>query len=193
MAQHEHAVLLTGIGGQGVQLAAQALARAAVAAGLDVQLFGSYEGMMRGGATQATVIVAAGTVEAPPTVHRADAAVVLHHEHAPDVVARVAPGGLLVVNTSVVSEPLGRPDCALLEVPAGDVAQTLGHVMTASMVMVGALAGATGLVTGDQLALGVADALPSYRQAHVARNVAAVEAGLALGAARPHALAGTAP
>ena len=50
----ERELLLTGIGGQGVQLAAQVLARAAIAEGRSVQMFGSYGGMMRGGNTEAT-------------------------------------------------------------------------------------------------------------------------------------------
>ena len=56
----EREVLLTGIGGQGVQLAAQVLAHAALDEGRDVQLFGAYGGMMRGGNTDATLVVADG-------------------------------------------------------------------------------------------------------------------------------------
>ena len=73
---------MTGIGGQGIQLAAQVLCRAALAEDRDVQLFGSYGGMMRGGNTDATIIVADGPVEAPPTVSRAWSALAMHHEHA---------------------------------------------------------------------------------------------------------------
>ncbi len=71
----ERELLLTGIGGQGVQLAAAVLAQAAVAEGREVQLFGSYGGMMRGGATEATVVVADEPIEAPPTVEPAWSAV----------------------------------------------------------------------------------------------------------------------
>jgi S-adenosyl methyltransferase/Pyruvate ferredoxin/flavodoxin oxidoreductase len=44
----ERELLMTGIGGQGVQLAGQLLARAAVSTGRQVLMFGSYGGMMRG-------------------------------------------------------------------------------------------------------------------------------------------------
>ena len=47
MAERELA--LTGIGGQGVQFAAQVMSRAAIAEGRQVMMFGSYGGMMRGG------------------------------------------------------------------------------------------------------------------------------------------------
>ena len=53
----EREVLLTGIGGQGVQLAAQVLARAAALEGKGVMLFGVYSGMMRGGNSDSTVVV----------------------------------------------------------------------------------------------------------------------------------------
>jgi hypothetical protein len=45
----ERSMLMTGIGGQGIQLAAQVVARAAVLDGREAQRFGSYGGMMRGG------------------------------------------------------------------------------------------------------------------------------------------------
>ena len=53
----EHAVLLTGIGGQGVQLAARTLAVAAVKSELEVMVFGDYGGLMRGGNTDATIVI----------------------------------------------------------------------------------------------------------------------------------------
>ena len=68
LARVERELLVTGIGGQGIQLAALVIARAALAEGREVQLFGSYGGMMRGGNTEATLVVADGPVESPPTV-----------------------------------------------------------------------------------------------------------------------------
>ena len=59
-----------GSAGRAIQLAALVIARAALAEGREVQLFGSYGGMMRGGNTEATLVVADGPVESPPTVGR---------------------------------------------------------------------------------------------------------------------------
>ena len=47
----------TGIGGQGVQLAAQVLARAATLEDRHVLYLGTYGGTMRGGNTDSTVII----------------------------------------------------------------------------------------------------------------------------------------
>ena len=56
----ERELVLTGIGGQGVQLAAQVLATAAVLEDRRVMLFGVYGGTMRGGSSDSTVVVADG-------------------------------------------------------------------------------------------------------------------------------------
>ena len=54
----EREILWTGIGGQGVQLAAKILALAATRDGREVMSLGTYGGTMRGGNTDATVVIA---------------------------------------------------------------------------------------------------------------------------------------
>ena len=98
----ERELVLTGIGGQGVQLAAQVLARAAIAEGREVQMFGSYGGMMRGGNTEATVVIADGAIEAPPTVGRRPGRRSSCTTTTPSRRrAKLRPGSLVLVNTTV--------------------------------------------------------------------------------------------
>jgi 2-oxoacid:acceptor oxidoreductase gamma subunit (pyruvate/2-ketoisovalerate family) len=177
-ASVEREVLLTGIGGQGVQLAAQVLARAALAEGRDVQMFGSYGGMMRGGNTEATVIVSDGPVEAPPTVTRAWSALVMHHEHWLPVERRLRPGAVVLVNSTVFEASIDRSRFTVVEVPATELAAAVtGHVMAASMVLLGAFGAATGLVGLEALEAAVKESLPPYRSQHLASSVAALAAG----------------
>jgi Pyruvate/2-oxoacid:ferredoxin oxidoreductase gamma subunit len=173
----EREVLLTGIGGQGIQLAAQVLARAALAEGREVQLFGSYGGMMRGGNTEATLVVADGPVEAPPTVDHAWTAVVMHHDFSAPTLSRLGPGSAVFLNTTIVDQPIGRDDVVVVGVPVTDLAVDLGNVMTASMVMVGVYVTVTALVGLDAAVDAVAASLPSYRAKHVELNVRAIRAG----------------
>src|SRR5262245_49232650 len=76
----ERELMITGIGGQGVQLAAQVLARAAMLDGREVMYLGVYGGMMRGGNTDSTVVVADSPIEAPPVVSHTWSAIALHDE-----------------------------------------------------------------------------------------------------------------
>jgi len=173
----ERELLLTGIGGQGIQLAAQVIARGALAEGRAVQVFGSYGGMMRGGNTEAAVVVADGPIEAPPTVGSAWSAILMHHDYSEPTIRRMAPGGLVLVNTSVFEAPLDRDHHVVLDVAATDIAAGAGNALAAAMVMAGAYIAATALVGLDAMVDAVSESLPAYRQQHVALNVAALRAG----------------
>jgi Pyruvate/2-oxoacid:ferredoxin oxidoreductase gamma subunit len=187
-AATERVVMATGIGGQGVQLASNVLAHAAMAEGREVLLFGSYGGMMRGGNTDATIVIAADTVDAPPVAPSAWAALVMHHEFLGPLAAKLRPDSVTFVNTSVV------PEAALRELPgtvvsigATDEAQRLGNALAASLVLLGALAGSTGLVGLDALVDAVAEVMPSYRAQHVLGNQEALRHGYGLRTSAPAA------
>jgi 2-oxoglutarate ferredoxin oxidoreductase subunit gamma len=173
----ERELLVTGIGGQGIQLAALVIARAALAEGREVQLFGSYGGMMRGGNTEATLVVADGSVESPPTVTSAWSAIVMHHDYSKDTFARLQPGSVLMLNSSVFERTFDRDPYVVVDIPATDIAVELGNIMTASMVMVGAYSAVTGLAAIDSLVDAVTAALPAYRAQHAALNQGALRAG----------------
>lgn len=185
----ERELTLTGIGGQGIQLCAQVLGRAALAEGREVQLFGSYGGMMRGGNTEATLIVADAPIESPPTVSSSWSAIVMHHEHSEPVLARLRPGSLVLVNTTVFEAEVDWSPFVTVELGATRLAADSTGIQTATMVMLGAYAAITGLVAVSSLQASVPGALPSYRSQHVERNVAALE----VGASAVAALAGSFP
>jgi len=168
---------MTGIGGQGIQLAAAVVARAAVLDGREVQLFGSYGGMMRGGATAATLVVADQPIEAPPTVGRTWSAILMHHEHADATLARLGPDSVVFCNTSVVPATALEHRGPVVAVAATDLAGAAGGTMAASMVMVGAYAAATGLVSLASLATASRAALPPYRVQHADLNDRALRVG----------------
>lgn len=173
----EREILLTGIGGQGVQLAANVLAHAALAEGRDVQLFGSYGGMMRGGNTDAELVIADDRIEAPPTVGSAWAAIAMHPDYAAPVLARLAADGVVLRDPELWDAPLERADLHVVDVPAVELATGVGNAMAASMVMLGALATSTALVRLDSLRAGLRDCVPPYRQQHVELNDSALQAG----------------
>ena len=179
----ERELILTGIGGQGIQLASAVVARATVAEGREVQVFGSYGGMMRGGATEATIVLADGPVEAPPTVSAAWSAVLMHHDFADPTLARLRPGSVVLIN-STVARGLDLDDAwQVIEVPASDLAVEVGNVMTASMVMTGAYAAVTGLVGLESLVTALTVSLPSYRTQHADLNERALRLGWSSSAA----------
>src|SRR5579871_6456258 len=84
----EREAIWIGIGGQGVQLAANVTAKAAVGEGRQVSVISIYGGEMRGGPSTTTVIYADGRVQSPPLVSDAWSAVEMHPRYWPDVAAK---------------------------------------------------------------------------------------------------------
>jgi Pyruvate/2-oxoacid:ferredoxin oxidoreductase gamma subunit len=174
----ERELLLTGIGGQGVQLAAQVVARAAVMEGRNVMLFGVYSGVMRGGNSDATVVVSDGPVQAPPIVSHAWSALVLHPRYWEPLRVRLVPGAVVVLNSSLFEEPVDRERWRVVDVAATQVAtEDLGNPMAVSMVATGAYVALTGLVELDSAVAAMEDSLPSYRRQHAEGNARALRAG----------------
>jgi 2-oxoglutarate ferredoxin oxidoreductase subunit gamma len=178
----EREILLTGIGGQGVQLAARVLAEAAIVDGKEVQFFASYGGMMRGGNTDAAVVISEDPIDAPPVVAKAWAVLGIHPAHLADPLQRLRSDGVLLLNSSVVEgDDFDSGDgVTRLELECSAAAHEVGNPMAGALVAVGALAATTGLVALESLASGVDRALPSYRRQHVESSIAAIHAGAEL-------------
>ena len=175
----ERELLITGIGGQGVQLAAQVLARAATLEGRNVMYFGIYGGMMRGGNTDSTVVVADAPIEAPPVVSHAWSAIAMHDEFWPPIEPKLRRGGLVLVNDATFTQEIAA-DVVVQRVRATETAAELGNPLGGSMVMLGAYASATAIVDIDSLVAGMAASIPPYRTQHIAANEQAIRAGAEL-------------
>ena len=176
----EREVMLTGVGGQGVQLAAQVLARAASIDGRQVMLFGVYSGMMRGGNSDSTVVVGDEPLLAPPLIARTWSAIVLHHKFWDGLRERLRPDAVVLVNTPVFEAEIDRDAHRVFDVHATETAAALGTPMAASMVITGAYAAVTGLVSLESSIEGMCQSIPAYRRQHVPANEAAIRAGYRL-------------
>ena len=174
MAEYE--LLLTGIGGQGVQLGAQVVARAATLEGREVMFFGIYGGMMRGGNTDSTVVVADGPITAPPVVSRAWSAIAMHDEFWEPLEPKLRPDGVVLVNDSTFESEVTAP-VNVVRLKATELAAEIGNPQAGTMVMVGAYSALTGLVSIDAAVEGMKEAIPSYRSQHIEANERALRAG----------------
>ncbi len=172
----ERELLITGIGGQGVQLSAQVLARAATREGRGVMYLGLYGGMMRGGNTDSTVVVGDGPIESPPVVSRSWSAIAMHDEFWPPIEPKLRAGGLVLVNDATFTTEIAAP-VTVLRVPATNVATELGSPLGGAMVMLGAYCATTGMVGLDALIEGMRESIPPYRTQHIEANERALRAG----------------
>ena len=170
-------MLLTGIGGQGIQLSAKTLALAAVAEQRQAMMCGQYAGAMRGGQTDATVVVGDGPLRALPILPSAWSAFVMSPEYWEPTRARIRPGGVVVANSNLIGDEFPHEGLTLFRVAAGAIAAELSAPMSASYVLLGAYSAITGLVGVEALVGAMKETVPPYRTQHLAANEAALRAG----------------
>jgi Pyruvate/2-oxoacid:ferredoxin oxidoreductase gamma subunit len=173
----ERELLVTGIGGQGVQLAAQVLARGATIEGRHVMFFGVYGGAMRGMNTDATVVIGDGPLQSPPLVSHTWSAIGMHDKFWAPVARKLRDGALVLVNDATFATGLDEDRYRVVRVPATDMADDLGNPLGGSMVMAGAYAARSRLVGLNALVAGMRESIPPYRSQHVAANEQAIRAG----------------
>lgn len=183
MSAREREILWTGIGGQGVQLAATILARAATLEGREVMSLGTYGGTMRGGNTDATVVIATRPITSPPIVSRAWAALVVHPRFFEPFRAKLRPEGIVVTNAELLEKPLDVKTGQLLALEATTIAREADAPNAAALVLLAAFARATGIVGEVALDKALASSLPSYRSQFLETNRRALAAGFAAVAA----------
>src|SRR5438445_10982798 len=134
---------MTGIGGQGIRLGAKLLAQAAMREGKQVMMFGLFMGMIRGGSSESTVVIADREIVTPPIVPSAWALLAMHPEGLPALGRQAEPGGVLVFNSSLVPAPPVRDGLSRGPVPATQMPNAVGRPMAASIAALGSLAAST--------------------------------------------------
>ena len=174
----EREILMTGIGGQGVQLAAKMLAHAGMLEGRQVMQFSMFMGSMRGGSSECTVVVADREVEAPPVVPHAWAAVAMHPTELSLIERKLRPGSTVLYNRTLMPEaPAIRADCRWVAVEAGRLAAERQYMQGQSLVALGAFCALTGIVEAKSLEEGLRQMLPPYRHHTIPKNVECLTAG----------------
>lgn len=180
----ETSIVIAGFGGQGVLFAGQLLAYAGMDNNLHVTWIPSYGPEMRGGTANCTVIISDEPVGAP-IVANPDVAIVLNLPSLQKYEPLVKPGGLLVVNTSLINQKVGRTDVDAAYVPANDIAETLGSAKMMNMATLGALLARRPFLTLDQLCQTLDNHLPARKAHLLAANKLVIQKGYEAVAAVP--------
>ena len=138
MMAKEMKLVIAGFGGQGVVVAGNILARACMAEGKNITGMVSYGAEMRGGTANSTIVIS-DTWIASPIVEKPDVAIVLNQPSLDKFEERMAPKGLVVINSSMTEREVERVDLEVIKVNATEIAHQLGNVRVANIVAMGAL------------------------------------------------------
>jgi 2-oxoglutarate ferredoxin oxidoreductase subunit gamma len=141
-------VVMAGFGGQGLLLIGKLLAEACMDEGKEVSWLPSYGPEMRGGTANCTVVVSDKPV-ASPVITTPSSVVAMNRPSLDKFGPTVKPGGLIIVNSSLIDVGSGRTDVKEVRIPANDEARKLGADKAANMVVLGAYIGLTDVCSLD--------------------------------------------
>lgn len=174
-----HDVFIAGYGGQGVLLAGNLLSYAAIVEGNNVSFFPAYGVEKRGGSAMCTVVFAEGDTGSP-IVGNPSVTVCLNQLSFDKYAHKVKPGGVCIVNSSLVNVGDYAADgVELVRVPMNQLALDLGDVRMVNMVACGAYAAKSGALKLESLGEALKKALPERNHALIPANINALKAGAA--------------
>ena len=131
-------ILIAGFGGQGVLFAGKFLAYKGLIADKQVSWLPSYGPEMRGGTANCSVIISDEPVGSP-IVGTPDVLVAMNLPSLKKYENDVVSGGIIIVDSALISEKVARDDVTTYYVPATKMANDEGFSTLANMILMGKL------------------------------------------------------
>ncbi len=172
----EHATIFGGFGGQGLLFAGHVLAEAAMIEDRNVSWMPSYGPEMRGGTAFCTVIVADHPIGSP-IVDSADSVVALNPPALTKFEPLLVPGGLLILNATLIEAEPRRTDIQAVAIPCTALARTAGDDRLVSVVALGGLIACRAIVSPASIRTALIALVGQHREALIAADLAAFSRG----------------
>jgi 2-oxoglutarate ferredoxin oxidoreductase subunit gamma len=150
--------IFSGFGGQGVLSMGYTVANTAMLEGKYVTYLPSYGVEVRGGTANCTVVVSDEEI-ASPVASEPEFVVVMNQPSFFRFQSILQSGGLICVNSSIVDTSCARGDIEVVAVPTSELAEKLGTIKVANMIMMGAFIKASNIVAFDFLMKHMAEIL----------------------------------
>jgi 2-oxoglutarate ferredoxin oxidoreductase subunit gamma len=172
----QNEVKFAGFGGQGILMMGTLLAKAAMQEGYEVAWVPSYGPEMRGGTAYCTVVISKKAI-ASPIIKSPLHLVAMNGPSLEKFAPTLKPGGVIVINASLINADAGRNDCDVLKVPAVEIAKDLGNAKAANVVALAAFVARAGIVPIEALKKSV-EASFAKKPSSIPLNMKAVDAGV---------------
>ena len=168
-------VMFAGFGGQGILLIGKILASAAMEQGFQVGWIPSYGPEMRGGTAYCTVVISDRQIGSP-IIRNPKHLVAMNRPSLEKFAPLVKPGGVVLINSSLIPIGTGRKDIDELKVPATDIANRLGNVRSANIVALAAFVARSQIVDFEVLRKTVMEEF-AHKKDLIPLNMDAMNAG----------------
>jgi 2-oxoglutarate ferredoxin oxidoreductase subunit gamma len=178
----EKNILIAGFGGQGVVMAGNVLAYAAVEAGKNLLATVSYGAEMRGGTARANLTISDNEIDSP-IIDVPNLAMIMNAPSFVKYIDVIEKGSSVILNSSMIDDELieskdGSLD--LVRVDATNYAIKMGNIKVANIIMLGVLVRHTGILDKDSIKHGMERAFRKNKKALIYINDEAFELGYSL-------------
>jgi len=169
-------VKFAGFGGQGIMMMGKILANVAMKQGLEVGWIPSYGPEMRGGTAYCTVVISDRPIGSP-IIRNPKHLVAMNRPSLEKFAPTVKPGGVIFVNSSLISVGSGREDIDELRVPVVDIASELGSAKAANIVALAAFVYRSKIVDFEGLRQAVKEEFAA-KEKFIPLNMKAIDEGM---------------
>ena len=168
--------LFAGFGGQGILFSGKFTAYKGLIDGKHVSWLPSYGPEMRGGTANCNVILS-DTPVGSPIVQHPTILMVMNTPSLDKYESTVRPGGMIFVDSSLITRKVQRTDVTAVYVPATQMAMDMNIGGLANMILLGAVIEKTGCVNEQGLADALHKVIPARKADLFDSNMAAIRAG----------------
>lgn len=172
--------VFSGSGGQGIMSAGIMLAHAAIDMGKHATFLPEYGPEQRGGSAKCTVIISDDEIVSPLT-KKSNNFVAMNEQAYNKFKDDVKEGGIMVLNSSRIASANDCGDVKAISVPVDDIALEVGNIKVANIVIIGALIGATGIVSKEVFVASLEEKFKEKKPEILEMNLKALEKGIAFG------------
>lgn len=169
-------ILIAGFGGQGVLFAGKLLAYKGLVEDKQVSWLPSYGPEMRGGTANCSVIIS-DTPVGSPIVTTPDCLIAMNLPSLRKYENDVVSGGIIIVDSSLISEKVSRDDVTAYYVPATKIANEEGFSTLANMILIGKLLKECETMNFDNIETTVSKVVPPKKANLIEVNIKALKTG----------------
>ena len=172
-------MVFAGFGGQGVLFAGKVVAYAGLIEGRELSWLPSYGPEMRGGTANCSICLSDEPIGSP-LVTNPNVLVAMNRPSLDKFIGDVEPGGVVLLDSSLIDIKVERDDVSVHYVPASKLAEENGLKGLANIILVGKLFKEVGFCSAETLDKAIQKCVPARKAAMLDFNRKAVEIGSAL-------------
>lgn len=171
-------MVFAGFGGQGVLFAGKVVAYAGLIDGRELSWLPSYGPEMRGGTANCSICLSDEPIGSP-LVMNPNVLIAMNRPSLDKFVNDVEPGGVILLDSSLIDVKVERDDVTTYYVPASKLAEENGLKGLANIILVGKLFKEVGFCSAETLDQALQKCIPARKASMLDFNRKAIEIGSA--------------